>query len=358
MDGTPSTGLNMIPEPRLSNKALAELCHRLAVETEAGIDIRRTWQREADSARGRIRPYFDRVREGVVRGDSLSESLALTGRVFPPLFQELAHVGEETGTLGRVMQRMERHYRRLVQAQRTFIAAITWPMIELGLAVLIIGLLIWVMGWIGRRTGAAPMDMLGFGLVGTSGLVIYTNIILAIALAIYGLVFAVRRGALWTRPLQRVLIRLPGVGPCLAKLALAQMAWALHLSMNVAMDVRRVVPLVLRATGNDYYIRHTEQVVSAVQAGEPLAQALARTRAFPADFLDSLAVGEESGQVVESMGRLADRYEEEAESAIKTLATLAGVAVFVIVAALITWLIFRLFSGYVGAYSRVLNGIK
>ena len=34
-------------QPQLSNKALADLCHRLSVETDAGIDIRRTWQREA-----------------------------------------------------------------------------------------------------------------------------------------------------------------------------------------------------------------------------------------------------------------------------------------------------------------------
>ena len=36
--------------PRISSKDLGELSHRLAVETESGIDIRRTWQREAESA--------------------------------------------------------------------------------------------------------------------------------------------------------------------------------------------------------------------------------------------------------------------------------------------------------------------
>ena len=48
----------MFFQPQLSNKALTELCHRLAVETDSGIDIRRTWQREAEMARGRVQPYF------------------------------------------------------------------------------------------------------------------------------------------------------------------------------------------------------------------------------------------------------------------------------------------------------------
>lgn len=348
----------MIVEPRLSNKALVELCHRISVETESGIDIRRTWTREAESAHGRLRPYFANIRDALARGDSFSEALAGSAIVFPPLFLEMAQVGEETGTLGRVMQRMERHYRRLVQARRTFLVAIAWPMIELGLAILIVGIMIGVLGWIGQRSGTQPTDMLGFGLRGKSGLFIYIGFWLAVALAVTSFVVAMRRGMLWTRPLQRALIRLPGVGVSFQRLALAQIAWALHLTMNVAMDVRRAAPLALRASGNDYYSRHADEVLASIQSGMPLAQALGRTGAFPSSFIDSLAVGEESGQIVESMGRLADRYEEEAEAAIRILAVLAGVAVFMFVAALITWLIFRLYGNYVGTINSLLKDMK
>src|SRR6476661_4621490 len=87
--------------PQLSNKSLAELCHRLAVETDSGIDIRRTWQRESDIARGKFRPYIASVRDAVARGDSLSSALAQTGSVFPSLFREMADVGEKTGTLSK-----------------------------------------------------------------------------------------------------------------------------------------------------------------------------------------------------------------------------------------------------------------
>jgi type IV pilus assembly protein PilC len=348
----------LIPSPRLSSKALAELCHRLAVETEAGIDIRRTWRREADSASGRLRGHFERVRDRLARGETFASSLAGASPVFPPLFMELAHVGEETGTLGRVMQRLERHYRRHVQAQRALLAAVAWPMIELTLAVLAIGTLIWVLGFIARQRGGEPFDVLGFGLTGTRGLLIYTNFIVAITLLAAMILFAVRRGALWGRWLQRALVRLPGVGPCLEKLALARMAWALHLTLNVAMDLRRIVPLALHATENDHYIRHTDQVVASIAAGQPLAQALGRTGAFPPGFVDALAVGEESGQIVEAAARLADQYEDEAESAVRVLAMLAGVAVYVLVAALLIWLIFRLYGSYIGTINNLINDTR
>jgi type II secretory pathway component PulF len=199
------------------------------------------------------------------------------------------------------------------------------------------------------KAGGKQTDILGWGLVGVPGLVVYVSVLALIGCAVAVTVVAVRRGRLWTRPLQHALIRLPAVGPCIEKLCLARLAWALHLTLNVEMDLRRLVPLALRATGNDYYIRHMDPIVADVSSGSTLHDAFSRTGAFPVQFLDPLAVAEESGQIVESMARLSRIYEEEAESATKTLATLAGFGVWAIVATLIIAMIFKLFGFYVGA---------
>src|SRR5688572_12955435 len=174
-------------QPQLSNKALADLCHRLAIETDAGIDIRRTWRREADTARGRLQPYFVEIRDAVAKGDSLALALARAGNVFPPLFREMALVGEQTGTLGRVFKRLESHYRRMMHAQRIFLRAIAWPMFELAFAIVVIGVLIWVMGIVANR-GGRSVDILGFGLVGTRGLLIYINFLIVLGLCAAALV--------------------------------------------------------------------------------------------------------------------------------------------------------------------------
>ena len=46
-----------------------------------------------------------------------------------------------------------------------FLIAIAWPMIELVLAIVVIGLMIWVLGFIASRNNGQPIDILGFGLV-------------------------------------------------------------------------------------------------------------------------------------------------------------------------------------------------
>jgi type IV pilus assembly protein PilC len=279
--------------------------------------------------------------------------MAGAGGIFPSLLLEMVHVGEQTGTLGRVFHRLSSHYRRQVEAQRIFLGAITWPMLELAMAILVVGLLILILGVIADR--GQPVDILGFGLVGTRGFIIYINLVIAVGLCIAGLIVAVRRGVLWTRPQQRALLRLPAVGRALERIYLARLAWALHLTLNVAMDYRRVIPLVLRTTGNDYYVRHTERITRDVAAGQPLHVAFAATGAFPADFLDALAVAEESGELVESMDRLSKRYEEEAEAAVKTLATIFGFLVALVVMGIIAMMIFRIAGFYLGTINEAIE---
>jgi type II secretory pathway component PulF len=197
--------------------------------------------------------------------------------------------------------------------------------------------------------------VLGFGLVGTRGLFIYVNFLIIVGLGITGLVIAIRRGTLWTRPVQRAFMQLPGIGASLEKIALSRLAWSLHLALNVEMDLRRVVPLALRATGSDHYIRHTNQIAADIAAGQPMYAAFARSGAFPSTFIDALAVAEESGQTVESMDRLANRYEEEAEAAAKALAMILGVLVGLLVMGIIIFMIFRLAGFYFGTINEALK---
>ncbi len=334
----------MFFSPHISGKRMAELSHRLATGLAAGVDIRKVWQRETDHAPHRVQEPFKTVQASIERGNPFADSLAKTGRLFPPLFLEMVGVGERTGQTAEVLQKLAHHYQVRHNLGRTFLGLLAWPLLQLGAALVVIGLLIWILGALGATDlNGNPIDPLGVGLVGTRGLIIYVNLIIAIGLVIAVLVAAMRRGVFWLAPLQRFVTRLPGIGAAVQKICLARVSWTLHLLLNVEMDLRQLVPLVLRSTGNDYYIQHTEQMVRDVAAGQPLHLTFANSGAFPPAFLDALAVAEESGQISESMARLTKQYEAEAESAMQWIAVAAGIGVWLLVAAMIIAMIFRLF---------------
>ena len=340
---------------RISIKELAGLCHRLATSIEAGIDIRAVWRREASgAARASLRSRFKSIDQDVAAGRSLADAIGATGDFFPPMFRELVNVGEQSGRVADVFAQLHRHYLDQIKRRRIFLAAIAWPMLQLTVAILLVGFLIWILGVIGKSTGMT-VDILGFGLVGNSGLAVYVAFISGVG--IVGLLVgrAISRGLLWTRPIQRLMLKIPVLGKALETLALARLAWALHLTMNTGMDVRRAARLSLRTARNARYTDLLKPIDRWISAGSSLHEAFANTAVFPKEFLDVLEVGEQSGKLAESMDHLASQYRDRAKVALATLTMLAGFAVWCMVAAVIIALIFRFFMFYVGTINSALK---
>lgn len=339
-----------------SAKSLAALCDRVALSLDAGIDVRRVWQSEAKRQPGRLGIACKEVAEAIDQGGALDQAIADAGPVFPPLLVELVHVGEQTGSTTAIFARLAKHYERRVTRLREFRSAIAWPLMQLGMALAIVALMIFIGGILNDGRGK-PIDFLGLGLVGTKGLLIYVNGLIGIALVLGLGGLALRRRPDWGAKLRGMASRVPIVGPAVEKIALAQIAWALKLTMNVEMDLRRVGPLVLRASDNERFTQHGPEVAAAVGEGTPFSVCFAKTGVFPQPFIDTLEVAEESGQIVETMDRLSNRYEEEAEHAVAMLTRVAAFLVWAAIAALIVGLIFRIFGFYTGMLNDALKDI-
>jgi len=265
-------------------------------------------------------------------------------------------VGERTGHLSEVFAQLAEHYENQVRLRRNFLAAIAWPMTELFLAASLVGLLIWVMGIINRgANGMEPIDPLGFGLIGNSGLLIYAAFLTVAVAVLFVLVKAARGSVARFGPIQRALLRLPVLGNALETLALARLAWSMHLTLNTGMDVRAALKLSLRSTRNARFTGQIPQIDGEIARGNSIYEAFYNTGSYPTEFLDAVAVGHESGKLVESMGRLSDEYQDRARTALAVLTRLGGVAVWVLIAAIIIALIFRLAMFYLGTLNSLMD---
>lgn len=340
---------------RISTRQLADLCNRVSTSLSAGVDMRTVWQNEAKRAQGlRASKHMRTVSEAVNDGADMREALANTDDYFPELFHEIAHVGHQTGHLDEAMAQLAGHYEFQLKIRRGFLLAMAWPLIELGISILVIGLLIYVLGVIGKSTGT-PIDVLGFGLIGTSGLIKYFSFLGLIAGVIALIWWGIRRGLAWTKPVQRFMIRVPGIGTAIDSLALGRLSWTLHLTLNSGMDTRRAVALALRTTRNARYTDEMKSIDSWIQQGSSLYDAFEQTKVFPQSFLDVLLVGENTGMIVESMKKLADQYREKSEAAMKVLAVVAFFVSFGLIAAILIAVIFRLAMFYIGTINDALQ---
>lgn len=332
---------------RLRTQQLAGICRRVGTALEAGIDARTAWEREAERASGRAAAALRHVRDEIQRGSSTADALAGTGVAFPELVHDMVAVGEQTGYLDRVLLRVAEHCDHLLNLRRIFLSGIAWPAIQLGLAIVVIGLLILVMGLI-PQDPRQPVDLLGLGLRGPGGMAVFLLWVFALGAGMALLVWQWRNGKWGAAMIWTALYRVPGLGPSLQTMALGRMAWSLSLTTDTPMDTAAALRLALRSSQSPIYTATQDEVSAAITRGQTMHSALKQTGAFPDEFLDAIAVGEETGRLSESLRHASVQYEERAKSAARTLTVVGSLLVWALVSGVIIFFILRLAMFYAG----------
>jgi type IV pilus assembly protein PilC len=230
--------------------------------------------------------------------------------------------------------------------------AVSWPLIELGLTLLIVALLIMLPLLLPRQPDGRPQDLLGWGLVGYSGLAIYSLVLMLVGFLVITIMESIRRERPLARWLLAILERLPMVGVPLTDLALGRIAWSLSMTTDTAMPLQQSFALAFQASQLPRLIHVIPRVQQLITEGNELHHALRITGQLPAEFLDAIEVGEETGKLPEAMERLSRSFDDRSRAAIQRLSIVVGVVVWVGVAILIISLIFQLY----GNYLRTLQG--
>jgi len=326
----------------ISTRRLIQFCQRVATSTKAGVDARRLWTTEANYGSAAHKRHVEHIKNRVLAGGTVAEGMRDAGDYFPSLTVQMVAIGEQTGKLDEVLFRLAEYYEHQAATRRTFLISIAWPVFQLTIAVILMGVLIWVFGLVADMRGGEPFDVLGIGLVGTSGMLIYFSAVIALLMTLVVAVLVVKRGAFGATPML-LAMRVPVIGRCLEAFALARLSWTLSTALDSGMDARRSAELAIDATQNVYYLSKREIVSEAILRGEQFHEAFAATHAFPDDFVQSLMAAELAGATTESLLRLTREYEDKARSAMRVLAFASTALVYLLVAFILITLIFRLF---------------
>jgi type II secretory pathway component PulF len=311
---------------RLPLPSLIELCRVLRHNLGAGLTLRDVFTQQAERGSAPVRPVAGRIRRVLDRGGSLASALEPEQEVFPPLFLALAGVGEGTGHLPEIFGELENYYELQQRLRRQFRARSILPAVQFLLAVLVIAGALFVLGWISSSRGTAAPAI--FGLRGAGGAWRFLGGVFGtIALAVV-LYVVVARNLRHRAAVDALLLRVPGIGPCLEALALGRFALALQLTLDSSLSVAQALRLSLAATGNAAFIARTGVVVKSLKRGNDLALALTEAEIFPEDFRNMVAVGEEGGRVVEIMRHQARYYHEEAGRRLTALTRLLTGSVY------------------------------
>lgn len=123
---------------QLSNEELAAFCSQLSILIHAAITPLESMRilisdTEEESSQALLKAIHDRISEG----SSLSEAMESTG-VFPDYVINTLKLGEESGSTDDILMSLADYYEREVQIQEGIKSAVSYPLVMIGMMLLVI----------------------------------------------------------------------------------------------------------------------------------------------------------------------------------------------------------------------------
>jgi type IV pilus assembly protein PilC len=339
-------------------QSLALVCRSLSTLLGSGVGIRKALKLAGDkTGHPKCEKALRGVCEAVERGEDITTGMKEQGEAFPPLMIDMVHVAEQTGSLPEVLKGLAAHYDNLIRLRKNLIRQISWPIIQLVIAIFVIALLIFILGWIAESRGGVSLSILPGGLTGTFGAIIWLAFNFGMFFGLFVLYQWTRHSLVGQKFLDPFLLKVPVLGKCLRSFAIARFSWAFAITQQSGMSIQPSLESSFKATSNGAFTAAYPEVWRMLQAGETLGDSLAATKLFPEDYLQMVHSAEVSGTVPEMLDHLSPQFEEDARLSLQTLTTGLAWAVWVMVAGFIIFMIFRIFSFYLGALNTALQGI-
>ncbi len=337
-------------------KTVAAFCRRMGVGLRAGIDILRLLDMETKLGTKQHRETLAKVHDSIREGNTFARALLSQKKYFPPLLIQMTNAAEIGGRLDSMFTYMADYYDDLLQTRTYFLSRISWPLIQLGLGILVIGGVILLQGIISG--GSPKFNASGTSLSGISGFFTYCLIVSTVGGVLGILIFGIWKN--WFnchRILMPIVQRIPQLGTALTTLGLARLSMTLSMLLNAGVDAKRSLKQAFLSTGNYYFIGGMDRALVEVEKGNDFGDAFQASEVLPQDFIDSVRVGELSGTEVESLDRLALHYRERAKAALGMIATMTSVAIWIGVMMLIAYMVITMAMKIFGVYDSLLKDL-
>lgn len=300
--------------------------HHLADLLESGLDLDRALGALARMAPGRWQPLLVALRAEVQGGAGLADALGHFPGPFPPSYTGLVRAGEAAGNLETVLRRLAA-YREEEEGIRNYLrTAMVYPALvavaSAGASAVMLGFVVPRFAGLFRQfhqTLPWPTRVvvaLGSSVAG------YWPFWLLGAVALTGGGWAWSRSTGGRRALTRLLERLPGVGAIRRDLRVARFARSSAMLLGSGLTLSRALGVLREAEPSPELRGALGAVREKVEGGRPLAAALAEQGLFPGLAVEMLAVGEETGNLENAFGRVAELFRGEARERTRRLLAL------------------------------------
>jgi type IV pilus assembly protein PilC len=313
---------------KVGAKELAVFTRQFSVMIDAGLPLVQCIDILAEQQNNAFfKDVLRQVRQNVEEGATLFAALEKHPKVFDSLYTHMVEAGETGGVLDLILQRLATLIEKVVKLKRNIVSASIYPAAVVLVAIAAIAVIMVVV--------IPQFEQIFIGLLGPGELLpLPTRIVMGISgfLASWG-GFALLLGLIATAvatkfyyktekgrwQIDTLLLKLPIFGSILRKIGVARFSRILSTLLSSGVPILQSLDITAKTAGNVVIEDAILKVRAGVERGENFVDPLKATNVFPHMVGQMIGVGEQTGALDAMLGKIADFYEEEVDTAIADL---------------------------------------
>jgi type IV pilus assembly protein PilC len=270
---------------------------------------------------------LSQVKAAVEQGATFSDALRRHPKVFDDLYVNLVAAGEVGGILDTILNRLAVYIEKAVKLRSQIKSAMFYPV---GILVVAIGVIAVML------IKVIPTFENMYKEMGHAELPAATKFVINVSHGFvskwylyFGTLFAVVFGSAAMRRtdggkevFDRMLLRLPVIGPTLRKIVVARFTRTLGTLLTSGVPILDALDICARTAGNKVVEQGIMKARDKIAEGHDMAGPLADSRVFPTMVVQMIGVGEQTGAMDQMLQKIADFYEEEVDAAVSALTSL------------------------------------
>jgi type IV pilus assembly protein PilC len=293
----------------------------LAVLSGASVPIDQSLRALYDQAESpAMRKAIQRILIDVEGGESLTTAMRAHPKVFSPLYCNMVAAGERSGDVDKLLERLGDMLEKTGQIKAKVKSAMLYPTMVAVVMIAVTILMFWLVipGFVEIfRESELELPLPTLVVMAMTDYV--QNYWWTIPLYIGAVIALVRFLFKYkvTKPvMDRIMLKMPGVGEVVIKSAIARIARTLATLTASGVSILDALQLCFE-TSNNYWIQKAlRDAWTAVSRGSEIAPPLRRSGIFPALVTNMIAAGEQAGEVDRMLNEVAKFYEQDVNNAV------------------------------------------
>lgn len=318
---SPTVNLGFKQSVKLTDISI--FCRQFYTMLDAGVGINTALKILSNQLPNKtMKKAIAQVEEEVNKGETLSEAMKPHLDVFPPLLVSMIEVGEASGNLDTVMERMSLQYERENKINNKVKSAMIYPII---LGIVAVGVVIFLLTFV-MPTYVSMFSDNGVELpVATRLLMAMSNFLQANLIYLLGVMtimiilirmYAKTESGQYT--MSHLKLKLPILNTLNHKIIVSRFTRTMSALMASGIPMMKSLDLAADVIQNKVAQDALLRVSERVSKGYGLAEPIQEEKIFPEMLASMIKIGEETGALDDILAKTADFYEEELEHQIQT----------------------------------------